>query len=61
MERVIVSNLVKKLKKMVMVLLNTLPVIQNMRNTALRDRHWKKIEGIIGRKVEKNYNIYLNK
>lgn len=27
---------------------NTLPVIQALRNHALKDRHWEKIEGIIG-------------
>jgi len=62
MERVIVPNpIVKKLKEMVKVLLSTLPVIQNMRNSTLRDRHWKKMEGIIGCKVEKTINIYLHK
>lgn len=54
MERLIVPNpVVKKLKGMVTILLNTLPVIQNMRNPALKDRHWKKMEVIIGRKVPK--------
>lgn len=59
MERVIVPNpVVKKLKGMVTILLNTLPVIQNMRNTALKDRHWKKMEVIIGRKVQ-NLQFFL--
>jgi len=56
MERVILPNpVVKKLKGMVTILVNTLPVVQNMRNTALKDRHWKKMEVIIGRKVDRVY------
>ena len=57
MERMIPPNpVVKRLKDMVTILVNTLPVIQNMRNPALKDRHWKKMEVIIGRKVIKYVN-----
>ncbi|XP_073391166.1 uncharacterized protein [Physcomitrium patens] len=62
LERLIPPNpVVKRLKAMVTVLVNTLPVVQNMLNPALRDRHWKKIEIIIGRKIERNSQFTLNK
>jgi dynein heavy chain len=57
MERMMPPNpVVKRLKGMVTVLADTLPVIQNMRNPALKDRHWKKMEALIGRKVSNNNN-----
>lgn len=48
------NPVVKRLKVMVNELAATLPVIQNMRNPALKDRHWKKMETLIGRKVINN-------
>ena len=61
MERMIVPNpIVKRLKGMVTILMNTLPVIQNMRNPALKDRHWKKMEAIIGRRVIEKQIIFIN-
>lgn len=61
MERMIVPNpIVKRLKGMVTILMNTLPVIQNMRNPALKDRHWKKMEVIIGRRVRTFFKVPFN-
>ncbi|KAJ7549737.1 hypothetical protein O6H91_07G065800 [Diphasiastrum complanatum] len=39
----------------------TLPVIQNLRNKALKDRHWKKIEVEIGHKLERNVTFTLGR
>ena len=51
-ERSLLPNkVVAKLKKMVDEFKNTLPVIQNLRNKALKERHWKKIEAEMGQKV----------
>ena len=54
-ERALLPNkVVAKLKKMVDEFKNTLPVIQNLRNKALKERHWKKIEVEMGQKVSYN-------
>ena len=50
-ERALLPNkVVAKLKKMVDEFKNTLPVIQNLRNKALKERHWKKIEVEMGKR-----------
>ncbi len=52
LERSIMANpVVKRLKNMVEELASTVPVLQNMRNQALKERHWKKIEIVISRRV----------
>lgn len=52
LERSIMANpVVKRLKNMVEELSSTVPVLQNMRNQALKERHWKKIEIVISRRV----------
>ncbi len=52
LERSIMANpVVKRLKNMVEELASTVPVLQNMRNQALKERHWKKIELVISRRV----------
>jgi hypothetical protein len=45
------NPVVKRLKNMVEELASTVPVLQNMRNQALKERHWKKIEIVISRRV----------
>jgi hypothetical protein len=51
-ERSLLPNkVVAKIKKMVDEFKNTLPVIQNLRNKSLKERHWKKIEAEMGQKV----------
>ncbi|BBN19721.1 hypothetical protein Mp_8g13060 [Marchantia polymorpha subsp. ruderalis] len=62
LERGIVPNpVVQRLRKQVDDLRLSVPVMQNMRNKCLRDRHWKKIELEISHKIERNAQFTLGK
>ena len=45
------NNVVPELKTMVTTFKNTVPVVNDLRNDALIDRHWAKIEDVIGQPV----------
>ena len=45
------NNVVPVLKEMVTTFKNTVPVVNDLRNDALMDRHWEKIEAVIGQPV----------
>jgi dynein heavy chain len=45
------NNVVPELKSMTTVFKNTVPVVSDLRNDSLQDRHWEKIEAVIGQPV----------
>jgi dynein heavy chain len=45
------NNVVPVLKEQVTVFKNTVPVISDLGNSALQQRHWDKIEGVLGKQV----------
>ena len=48
------NDVVPKLKDQVTLFKNTVPVITDLRNDALKDRHWEKIEAVIGAAVPRD-------
>eukprot|EP01052_Picozoa_sp_SAG31_P002976 SAG31_NODE_109_length_24587_cov_111.480848_7_plen_3254_part_00 len=48
------NNVVPQLKTIVQTFKNTVPVIGDLRNDALKDRHWEKIERIIGNSIPRD-------
>ena len=48
------NDVVPKLKEQVTLFKNTVPVITDLRNGALKDRHWEKIEAVIGAPIPRD-------
>ena len=48
------NNVVPELKVMVKTFKNTVPIIGDLRNDALKERHWEKIERIIGNPIPRD-------
>lgn len=53
------GNTYKLLEEAILGFLNSLPLIQNLKSEALRDRHWKKLMEITGVAFDMNPKVHL--